>query len=589
MKGFFKIMLATMVGMLLMGLVMFIFLIIIGVSAGSKSAVVKPQSVLVLDLSNAEVSERVASDNPAYFLKEEQGVQYIGLNDWQRVLESAAKDANIKGISLELGQLFASPATVEAMRDALLEFRKSGKFVYAYAVSMSQSDYYLATAADSVFLHPQGGMMFKGLSAQVMYYKDLFDKLDVDIQVVRHGQFKSAVEPYISNKMSEANRLQMTEYIQSIWNTYCTQIAASRKLEMKTLNGVADNLMLYDNPQAALSTRFVDGLMYEDVYRSALKLRVNPRDTDKVSEVDYSDYFSAMPDKKTAPNKVAVVYAVGTITDGEGASDEIGENIIEALQKIRRNKAVKAVVLRVNSPGGSALMSDRIWNEVNKLKKDIPVVVSMGDYAASGGYYISCAADCIVAEPTTVTGSIGVFGMIPNLGKTLSHKLGVHVETVNTNASSDFMTGFRGMNATEYDVLQQSVDRIYDTFVHRVAVGRHLNAKYVDGIAQGRVWTGQDALTKGLVDTLGGLDLAIRIAADQAKLAKYSVIERPVMETFFERLMTSVSSVGMRLHIGKVRESRTPQSVVTPYVELEKSLRENQGVQARLPYIISIQ
>ena len=588
MKGFFKIMLATMAGMLLMGLLMFIFLIVVGLSAGSGSVVVKPKSVLVLDLTGTEVSERVASDNPAHVLMEGQGVRYIGLNDWQRVLKAAAEDVNIKGISLEMGNLYASPATLEAMRAALLQFRKSGKFVYAYGISMSQGDYYLATAADSVYLHPQGGMMFGGLSAQVMYYKDFFDKLDVEVQVVRHGQFKSAVEPYISSKMSAANRLQLSEYLQSIWDTYCTQIAASRKLEMRTLNGVADNLMLYDNPQAALSTRFVDGLLYEDNYRSLLKHRADPRDTDKVSEVDYADYIAALSAEKSAPNKVAVVYAVGTITDGDGSSEEIGENIIETLQKIRRNKAVKAVVLRVNSPGGSALMSDRIWNEVNRLKKDIPVVVSMGDYAASGGYYISCAADCIVAEATTVTGSIGVFGMVPNLGKTLSHKLGVHVETVNTNRSSDFMSGLRSMSESEYDVLQQSVDRIYDTFVHRVSVGRHLNAKYVDGIAQGRVWTGKDAVTNGLADTLGGLDLAIRIAADQAKLAKYSVIERPVMETFIERLMTTMSSVSARLHAGKLKESRVPQSITAPYVELEKSLRENQGVQARLPYIISI-
>lgn len=582
-------MLATMAGMLLLGAVMFIFLFAVGLSAGSKSVAVKPNSVLRIELSGAEVMERVATDQPAYLLQAENGISVLGLNDWRQVLKAAAEDVNIKGVSLELGQLVASPATLEAMRASLLQFKQSGKFVYAYGVSMSQSDYYLATAADSIFLHPQGGLMFKGLSAQVMYFKDLFSKLDVEVQVVRHGQFKSAVEPFISNKMSEANRLQVSEYLQSVWNTYCAQIAEERKLDRKVLNGVADNLMLYSQPQVALSTRFVDGLLYEDVYRNLIKHRVNERDTDKVSEVDYADYIDGIATEKMTPNKVAVVYAVGTITDGEGSSDEIGENIIETLRGIRKNKSVKALVLRVNSGGGSALMSDRIWNEVNYLKKSMPVVVSMGDYAASGGYYISCAADCIVAEATTITGSIGVFGMIPNLGKTLSRKLGVHVESVNTNASSDFLSGYRSMSAVEYDVMQQSVDRIYDTFVHRVAVGRHLNTKYVDDIAQGRVWTGKDALVKGLVDTLGGLDLAVSIAAKEAKLAKYSVWERPLLETFFQRLMSSVSSVGVRLHWGKTNKLLSAPSLVTPYVEMEKSLRENPGIQARLPYIISIQ
>ena len=585
MKNFLKMMLATMAGMLLLGLLLFLFALVAGLSAMSGGVTVKPKSVLVMDLKNMEVRERVEPDDPTAILISSQGGGCIGLNDWLHVLEKAADDQNISGISLELGQLVASPATTEAMRDALLRFRESGKFVYAYGISMGLNDYYLATASDSIFLHPMGSLMFKGLSAQVMFYKDLLDKLDVEVQVVRHGTFKSAVEPFISKRMSEANRLQITEYLESLWGTFCADIAAARRLDVRSIRVVADNLMLFDNPQAALSTRFVDVLAYEDVYHSDLKKRADAHDTSKVSEVAYSDYLKNVTNTSSAPYKVAVVYAVGTITDGEGGTEEIGENILETLGKLRKDKSVKAVVLRVNSGGGSGLMSERIWREVTLLKQERPVIVSMGDYAASGGYYIACAADCIVSEPMTITGSIGVFGMMPNLGRTLSEKMGIRVETVNTNQSSDWMNGMRSMTGFEYDIMQQSVDRFYDTFVRRVADGRRLGVKYVDQIAQGRVWTGRDALGKGLVDTLGGLDLAIRMAAEQAKLSKYTVWERPYMEPFFSRMLSTLSGT----RIGFRRQGVSVPAVFAPYYALEKTLREQSGVQAMLPYQITIQ
>ena len=584
MKGFFKIMLATMAGMLLLGVLMFVLLLVVGFASMSGSAPVKPNSVLVLDVRNAEVQERVSGDNPYQMFAADRGVSYIGLNDWDAVLKNAADDQNIKGVSLELGQISASPATLEAMRDALLRFKKSGKFVYAYGISMSQGDYYLATAADSIFLHPVGTMMFNGLSAQVMFYKELLDKLDVDVQIVRHGAYKSAVEPFISRKMSEANREQVTEYLQSVWGVFCKDIATARKIDEKSVRVVADNLMLFDNPHAALSTRFVDGLAYDDVYRRILKTRAYARDTAKVCEVAYSDYLQNLHSSVSAPYKVAVVYATGTVVDGEGGTDEIGSDMLETLRKLREEKSVKAVVLRINSGGGSGLMSEQIWREVTLLKRDRPVIVSMGDYAASGGYYIACAADRIVAEPTTITGSIGVFWMVPSLGRTLSRKLGVDVETVNTNSSSDWLNGLRTMTESEYDIVQQSVDRFYDTFVRRVADGRRLGVRYVDGIAQGRVWTGEQALGKGLVDTLGGLDLAIRIAAEQAKLSKYAILERPVMENFFSRMLTAMS--GARAVRNSSRNALP--AAFAPYLELERTLRGRSGVQAMLPYQITI-
>ena len=471
------------------------------------------------------------------------------------------------------------------MRNALLRFRESGKFVYAYGIGLNQGEYYLATAADSIFLHPQGSLLFKGMAAQVLYFKDFLDKVGVEMQVVRHGSFKSAVEPFVANRMSVDNRLQISEYLQSIWGSLCGDISRARGIDVKVLNAVADNLMLYDNPQAALSTRFVDGLAYEDAYRTLLKQRTERLDTNKVHEISFADYRKKAATEKSAPYKVAVVYAVGNIVDGKASSDEIGEEFLETLRKVRRNKSVKAVVLRVNSGGGSAMMSERIWREICLLKKDRPVVVSMGDVAASGGYYIACAADCIVAEPTTLTGSIGVFGMIPNMEKTLSQKLGVHAETVGTNQSSDWISGLRPMTDFECEVLQQSVDRVYDTFVCRVADGRHLGVKYVDKIAQGRVWTGKAAVSRGLVDTLGGLDVAVRIAAAQAQLAKYSVMERPVMESFFERLMSSFDT-GVRMKAGL---SQAVPGIVEPYYAMEKAIRESRSVQARLPYILCIQ
>lgn len=585
MNGFFKMMLATVAGVLLSGVLLLVVMLVIGLSSMSDGPQVKPCSVLVLDVREVDMEERASADNPYAWLRNGKMPRSIGLNDWCNVLKAAAEDPNINGVSLELGSLQTSPATLEAMRKALLKFRESGKFVYAYGIGLTQGEYYLATAADSIYLHPQGSLLFKGLTSQVLYFKDMMDKWGVDMQVVRHGTFKSAVEPFISNRMSVDNRLQISEYLQSIWGTMCRDISRSRGIDRKILNAVADNLMLYDNPQAALSTRFVDGLVYEDTYRTLLKLRTERLDTNKVHEVTFADYRKKAALEKTAPYKVAVVYAVGNIVDGEASSDGIGEEFLETLRKVRRDKSVKAVVLRVNSGGGSALMSERIWREICLLKKDRPVVVSMGDVAASGGYYIACAADCIVAEATTITGSIGVFGMFANVGKTLSQKLGVCAESVNTNQSSDWISSLRPMTMSEYEVMQQSVDRVYDTFVRRVADGRHLGVQYVDRIAQGRVWTGKDAVSRGLVDTLGGLDVAVSIAASQAKLAKYSIMERPVMESMFERIMSSLSKeVRMKSAL-----SQSVPEILQPYYAMEKGLRESRGIQARLPYIISIQ
>ncbi len=586
MKSFFKIVFASMLGMVLLWVLLLILFISIGASSVSKVPSVKPCSVLEIDLNGVLVKERVSTADISVYYRAVQKEYCIGLNEWGKVLEKAAEDPNIIGISLKPGSVSAEPATLNAMRRSLLKFKKSGKFLYAFGHTFSQSGYYLASVADSIFMNPQGEIDFRGMAAQVFFYKDLLDRLSVDVQVVRHGSYKSAVEPFVASGMSEANRKQISAYLSSLWSTFCGHISHSRGVDTKKLNLVADNLMLYGNSQSAVSLHFVDALAYPDEYQDVLESRSRNVDStlDKCRSISYSKYSKSIA-SNTAPYKVAIVYAVGSIVDGEGGPDEIGRNIAEELKKLRENKSVKAVVLRVNSGGGSALMSDRIWREVTLLKACKPVVVSMGDYAASGGYYISCAADCIVAEPMALTGSIGVFGMLPNLEKTLSKKLGIKVETVKTNTYSDLMgNGLRPLSTYESNVLQQGVERVYDTFVKRVADGRHLSVERVDEIAQGRVWTGRDALGIGLVDTLGGLDLAVRIAAGRAKLSNYAILETPAPQNFLDVFTTTLMQ--SRMSRQQASLEGTP---LYPYYEAAEAMAKCKGIQTRLPYWVSMQ
>lgn len=570
-----------MVGMVLLWIVMLLMFLIVGVASfsGSKPSV-KSNSVLEVDLNNVTVVERFASDDPMSYFQFDDA-KTIGLNEWESVLKKAAEDERICGISLVPGNIIASHATLNAMRNALLKFRSKGKFVFAYDNNYSQSAYFLASAADSLFLNPQGVVDIHGMAVQILFFKDLLDKYAVDVQVFRHGSFKSAVEPYMASHMSAENREQMLDYVSSIWSHWSKSISKSRKIPEKYINSAADNLMLLASGQVAQTTHFVNQLFYEDEYNSALQERVC-EDTIrnlKINKIDYFDYKKTVTASKSTPYKVAVLYANGNIVEEKGSSEKIGENIVKELRKLRERKDVKAVVMRVNSGGGSALMSDRIWRELVLLKEMKPVVVSMGDYAASGGYYISCAADYIVADPTTITGSIGVFGIIPNLGKTLSNKLGINVETVKTHPYSDISTVTRPMTVYEYNVMQNSVDRVYDTFVKRVADGRNLKVSYVDKIAQGRVWSGKDALGIGLVDTLGGLDVAVAYAAKKAGLANYSIVEYPKIDKFMDTFASSL----MQSRQQKL-ENQWKGTALYPYFRLASSLKELEGVQAILPY-----
>ena len=539
-RKFWRVVFGSMVGFVLaniivgiLGLLMFLGMIASfeKMSSSSSSGSVKDNSVLVLNLDSS-IEER-AVEMPFDFGP--YADQSVGLDKILAAIKAAAGDSKIKGIYLKSSTVSASPATVKAIRDAVMEFKKSGKFVYAYSDVYTQNGYYMATAADRVLLNPTGDLTLKGYAFQVMFYKNLLDKLDVDVQIFRHGQFKSAVEPYFLDKMSEANREQLSTLANSLWDVYLKDVSASRKISVDQLNNIADSL-LCSSPKAALELKLVDQLAYADEAEKLIKLKLNLGDNDKINYVSVGQYAKTIPENGGSGSKVAVFYAFGDISDGKGDSENgiYSETFMKEFRKAYKDKDVKAIVLRVNSPGGSALASENIWHEIENAKQaGKKIVVSMGDYAASGGYYISCNADYIYAEPNTITGSIGVFGMIPSAQRFLQNKVGITIDRVNTNKHSDYGGILRPMDELESQRMQASVEDIYGTFTKRVADGRHLPVTFVDSIGQGRVWAGSDALELGLVDALGNIDNAIAKAAELAQLDKYDVCTYPKQKDWF--------------------------------------------------------
>ncbi len=463
MKNFFTSFFGAMLGVIISSILIVVIAVasIIGglASAISKSEtdeVVKNNSVLLIDL-NQEIKERT-TDNPfANFNFSNIGDKSIGLDKIIDNINSAKSDSSIKGIYLHLTTMEAGMAAMEEIRNALIDFKKSKKFIYAYSEMYSQKMYYLSSVADKIMLNPQGEFDFRGLSAQIMFFKKALDNLQVDVQVFRHGKFKSAIEPFMLDKMSEANREQTEQFLGSIWNNMLSEISKERKIEISELNSIADNLKI-SSPDDALKNKLIDGLMYEDEVKSLIRKKLAIGENDKINFVKIAKYEpenSKVKDFSTG-DKVAVIYAVGSIESGEGDDETIGsERIARAIREARLDNNVKAIVLRVNSPGGSALASDVMWREVTLAKKTKPFVVSMGDVAASGGYYISCAADRIFAQPNTITGSIGVFGIMPNAQKMLSERLGITIDTVNTNKHSDMGGIFRGVTENERAFIQK--------------------------------------------------------------------------------------------------------------------------------------
>ncbi|MBR4620906.1 MAG: signal peptide peptidase SppA [Salinivirgaceae bacterium] len=585
MKDFLKSVLATLVALFLYSFVFFIiFAGIAGMVAafGDKTVPVKPNSVLHLSFKS-EITDRASGNVSLTSLT--SGLQTgIGLNDILGSISRAKTDDNIKCIFIDNSDINANLATIAEIRSAVADFKQSGKPVYAYADNLSQGIYYLASVADKIELNPTGEMLLKGLQAQVMFYKGALDKLGVEVQVFRHGKFKSAVEPYILSGMSAENRMQYQAMLDAMWRVYLQNIAESRGIDAAQLNRIADSGLSHD-PQAAKQFGLIDEVAYRDDVLNELAQLTGAENIDKLNLISIGKYAKAKPFALPSNNKIAVVYASGEInqqSSGYGEQEITEKPYVEALREVRADSSIKAVVLRVNSPGGSAQVSDNIWHEVELTKQVKPVVVSMGDYAASGGYYISCPASYIVANEYTLTGSIGVFGLALNIQKLMSNKLGINTEVVKTNKMSDFGNAYRSFTPAEREIMQSSVEKIYSTFVSRVSNGRNLLPESVDSIGQGRVWCGVDALRLHLIDAYGGLTDAISIAAEMSGTEKYSLVDYPKQEEGFEAMMKMLTE---EMATRKISKELGEFAESAKYI---KNLIGSQGVQARMENTIEI-
>ncbi len=553
------------------------------------STTVKPNSLLYMKLDYSIPDRTVDDPLGSFNFNSMETKESTGMTTILHNIEHAKTDPNIKGIYLELSEIPTSTATLQEIRNKLIEFKESGKFIVTYGESYSQSAYYMASVADKIFLNPEGALDLHGMASQIMFYKHLFEKLDVEMQIVRgpNNRFKSAVEPYFLDKMSEANREQMDKLLNSIWGEILTSISQSRNISVEQLNMIADNLETYFDAQKALEYGLVDNLYYKDQLLDELKgLTGSNKD---INAIGNANYVKSYKDKSSSKNEVAVIYALGQIYDGKGDEEQniYSENLSKTIRKAREDENVKAIVLRVNSPGGSAVASAIIGRELDLTKAEKPIIVSMGDYAASGGYWISAKADYIFADPTTLTGSIGVFGTFPNLQGLLNDKIGLTFDVAKTNENADFGTVTQPLTEFQYGKLQEMVVKTYDDFTKRVAEGRGLTQTYVDSIGQGRVWSGVDAIEIGLVDQLGDMEDAIAYAAQKANLGNdFKVSEWPKQKDFFTRIMESVNNNGsdkldaaMRSKLGNYYN----------YIQGLEYLQKNTGIQARMPFDMVIE
>ncbi|MDR1683543.1 MAG: signal peptide peptidase SppA [Candidatus Symbiothrix sp.] len=576
MKNFFKMMFASTLGVFIAGIILtFVsFFIFIGIAASlgsSNSYVLQDNSVLKINLDGA-ISEREI-ENPFQFLFSSSSIDTYGLNDILSAIEKAKSNNKIKGIYIEAGQTMTGYASMEPIRKALLDFKENGKFVVAYGESFNHRSYYVCSAADQVFMNPQGVLDFRGLATSIQFNKGVLQKWGIEMQVFKVGTYKSAVEPYILDKMSDANRQQITAFLGDIWANLLKGISESRNLTIDQLNAYADECITFTAPEKLTEYKLIDGLKYKDEVESFLKNELGVDAKDDINTADVRE-MQLVPEskKKISPNKIAVLYAEGDIVDDVvpsiyGQTAITAQEYVKELNRLKDDDDVKAVVFRVNSPGGSAYASEQIWRAVKNLREVKPVVVSMGSYAASGGYYISCGANKIVAEPTTLTGSIGIFGLIPN-GAELAKRMGATFDGVETNKHSNFagdvlsiplfgvgLLPARPLNAGESAMVQAHIERFYDLFLTRVSEGRGKTKAAVDSIGQGRVWSGNKALALGLVDELGGIDTAIKAAAELAETSDYAVKEYPAVKDFFTRLLEeSTGSIRMQtaqLFMGK--------------------------------------
>jgi protease-4 len=589
--NFLKRVLSTIVGIGVFFGLFFFLLILIGaaIGGGDKDKItVEKNSVLALNLDE---------DMPDYAGKFDYGElnelfkgnkKYNGLFNVIDAINYAATDDNIKGISIENNSLSAGMAQTKALRDALLEFKKSGKFIVAYGDIIGQKDYYLNSVADEIYLNPVGALDFKGLATEILYYKDFQDKYGLKMEVIRHGKYKSAVEPYLAQEMSDANREQISVFLNSIWNEMKKEISASRQIDVAQLDTIADNL-LARNSKMAVNSKLIDKLIYVDEFDAIIKNKLGVDANDDYEEIGIYDYAKHTAGKNRSKqlkikDKIAVIYAQGQIMYGEGDEKQIGQGVInKALKNAREDDKVKAIVLRVNSPGGSALASELIWREIELTKAIKPVIVSMGNLAASGGYYIACNANKIIAEPSTITGSIGVFGTLPNAHEFMND-IGINAEQVTTNKNSVDYSIFEPMTSEQRAFIKEGVVDIYELFTNRVATGRGMTQEAVHEIAQGRVWTGADALNIGLVDELGGLDVALQHAAQAAKLDSYKIKELPIYDKDFEKMIESFGLFQTKEELLKAELGDYNYRILNKM----KTITQMEGTQMLLPYEIEI-
>lgn len=577
---FLRNLLASVIGFFIALFLLFFVFFIVSVIMGDQNAVVvKSNSVLELDLSKP-VKDYAPKDPTVISEMLNLNNKNLGLNAVINAIENAKTDDKIKGISIKTTAIGAGIAQTQAIRDKVEEFKKSGKFVYAYNDFYTQKNYYLSSVADSLFLNPLGAIDFKGLSAEILYYKKFQEKYGVKMEVIRHGKYKSAVEPYLSDKMSDANREQITSFLKSIWSKMLEDIGENRKISIEKLNQIADDSN-GRNAVIAKQHNLIDQSIYEDTYNEKL----NSIAKTKTNIISLSDYIKSGKGKisSKATDKIAVIYAQGNIMYAKGNEDIIGQEMInEAIRKASKDDKVKAIVLRVNSPGGSSLASELIWRELELAKKKKPLVVSMGNLAASGGYYIACNANKIIAEPTTITGSIGVFGAVPNAYE-LSQNIGINAEQVATNSSANY-SFFEPMNEKFYNLTKEGVEQVYTTFVNRVATGRNMTFEQVNEVAQGRVWTGKEALEKGLVDKLGGLQDAINEAAKLAKIDSYKIRNLPIYKKDLDDYKLNLFS---NISKEEVLKEALGDENYRLYYNFHQ-MKNLKGIQARMPFVFDI-
>ncbi|MCK5694059.1 MAG: signal peptide peptidase SppA [Bacteroidales bacterium] len=588
MKNFLSSLLATITGLVIMTVLVFlIFMGIIAASTSKDPVEVKENSLLVAKF-NAKIMDS-ANEDPFALLFSGNFMydEIMGLNQILKDLDKAKADDNIEGIFMRLGAVSAGIATLGEIREAMLDFKESGKFIYAYSDAYTQKSYYLASVADSVFMTPEGMFLFNGMSAEVMFYKDALEKVGVEMQVIRHGTYKGAVEPFLRNDLSPENREQIESYVGALWGKIVEDISVSRGMSVEKLNRIADDLSTIDSDQL-VETGMIDGLIYYDEMLTLMKGKMGVEEEDDLEAVSLKSYKEAPVKKKKeySKDKVAVIYAMGSVVDGNAGEGYISsERISKAIRKARRDKSVKAIVFRINSGGGSGSASDVIHREVMLAAKEKPVVASMGDVAASGGYYIAAPADTILAGPATITGSIGVFGLFPNVQKLMNDKIGVTTDVVKTNENSNILTAMDPLDPDERVIVQKMIDDFYVNFVNLVAEGRGKSYDEIDAIAGGRVWAGSNALELGLIDMYGGLEKSIEVAAEMAGLEDYRVQSLPRLEDPMAAIMKQLTGGSM------VRTDRILQRELgLSYRHYRKiqDIQKMHGIQAIMPYEIEL-